>query len=327
MTVSGPTGEHERLEEAAAQSRLGGGQLDAVVDSQHLLGVGGEDGFDLGSEGRHHIGEIQLPLGVVRGEPLQGGPEPGPGEDIHSRVALRGRRPAAEVPLLDDPLDASRGVAHHPAEAGRIVRNHAQEDTGGAGRGVGPEEAAHGLRPEEREIAIGHDDRAILTPLRWDAANGVTGAARGGLESGLGEAAHGLHHVGLRLAQHRDRWAARSRPHRLDNVEEHRPPREGMEDFGPCAAHPGALPGGQDDGQGWGALRVMATCGGLGGAPQRACHLRRSIRAARNRLEGRAPGAGGEPPQGGRPAFSPRRPSRRAAGRRYHRLSARSERP
>ena len=89
-----------------------------------------------------------------------------------------------------------------PSPAGRS-RDHGEQHAGRAGRRLGPEQAADRLGAEQGEVAVEDHHRALVPHLRGQAAQGVAGPPRLGLD----------HHLGDRLDRLADRRLSRAQHH------------------------------------------------------------------------------------------------------------------
>ncbi len=108
----------------AAQARLRDGfglsELDAVVDAEHFAFVG-DDNFCVASVGArqfHHIGEIELALGVLVVDPFEQSQRVGAVDRHQTAIAQRNRAFfVAGVLFLADCDEAPGGVAQQPSVA------------------------------------------------------------------------------------------------------------------------------------------------------------------------------------------------------------------
>ena len=169
---------------------------------------------------------------------------------ISLRLELLGRR----VLGLDDALDRAELATHHAAELGRLGREHAGEGDGGI---VGPSRVEHRVdvrAGHERHVARQDEDlgRVAGDALEGD-AHGVAGP--GGRSSWRANVARSANAVATASTGGRvddDRRGARrpggrARPG-VEDVREHRPAAQLVEDLGGRRAHARAEARRQDDG-------------------------------------------------------------------------------
>ena len=178
-----------RLEDAAASLGLDRGEVGAVVDPHRHREVVGEVGGDRVpglAQGRQHVGQVVLTLGVVVGEAGEGRGERrglegvGAGVDLADRQLLGGG--VAGGLRLDHPLDLARGGADDAAVGAGLVELDRQHRRRGAGGGVGLEQAGDRRGGDQRHVAGEDEDGLGLLDQRQRRAHRPAGAV--GLRAG-----------------------------------------------------------------------------------------------------------------------------------------------
>ena len=148
------------------------GQLGPVVDALGLHDVVDGEGADTQAVlagDPDHVGQVELALGVVVGQPRQRADEElgvegeDPGVDLGD-LALVGRG----VLLLHDRLDVALAVAHHAAVAERVGHQATEDADRLLGRPVLGHEVPQALALQQRGVAGGHDHRAARRTARLD---------------------------------------------------------------------------------------------------------------------------------------------------------------
>ena len=173
--------------------------------------------------------------------------------------------------MLDDVIDAAVLVAHDTAVAGGRVEDCGEDGGGGAGFAVGAGERRQRLGAEQRRVA-GHDEQVVLGVEVEDTggerdAGGVAGAALHPLLDELDRELRRelllqrLRHALGPVAYDDDDSFERERDEGVDDVQEHRPPAERVEDLGGLGAHAGAFARGEDDPRQWPVLaHALTSC-------------------------------------------------------------------
>ena len=175
--LDGDPGEHECIDGAAPEHRLGSGQLTAVVDPQHLVGIGGHHALDRSGQECDDVGEVVLTLCVRGAQAIERRPELSPVEDVHPGVGLHRHGLArGQIRLLDDAEHMAIGVADDPAHSRGISRNGQKQRAGPRIRGMSREQALECLGRDQRRVAVRHEDRPGLAQRRGNAAQGIPGA-------------------------------------------------------------------------------------------------------------------------------------------------------
>ena len=206
-----------------------------------------------------HIGEVVLALRVLGAHASQRRREERAPEAVDRRVHLADRELVRiAVGLLDDALNAAARVAHDAPVAGGVV------ELGGEQRGRGVGETVLGREDRERfgaqqgDVGAKHDHVVVVDGVgeRGECdARGVAGAARDALldelhrdvgdELVLQRLGDGL---GL-VADDHDDALERQLDQRVDDVQQHRPSAQRVQDLRDPRAHAGSLASRQDHGR------------------------------------------------------------------------------
>ncbi len=206
------------------------------------------------------VGEVVLPLGVVRREPAQRRSEDVAAEGVDAGVDLvQLELLGAGVALLDDAHGATVGTADDTAVARGVVHHRRQHRRGVGVGDVGGDQLVERLGAQQRGVAGQHDDgRGVVEVVTRDGrhADGsrVTGAALGHLldEREVGPRGRQLRHLGHHLvgavADHERGRLRVQLAERVDDVQHHRPAADHVQRLGPIGPHARALAGGEDDG-------------------------------------------------------------------------------
>ena len=144
----GHTLTHPVIAQPFLQNRFALGQLFAVVDAVHLIGISHLH-MSGGVEHGHRVGEIKLPLVVVGAQLWQHGRELLPVEAVDPGVReVIGALLVVAITVFHDGADAAIGIGEHPPIAGGIVESGGQQGDIGAARSVGLDEFINGFRPQ-----------------------------------------------------------------------------------------------------------------------------------------------------------------------------------
>ena len=238
------------------------GQLHPVIDAGHQGGVVdvlGTHHLPIGSGDRNGVGQIQLVLRVVCGQPAQCGAERADVEGVDACIDLAdGALLIGGVGLLDNRDHLAVLCAQNPAVAPGVRHRGGQHrDSGGfAGRAsaVRGDQSGEGVGVEQRDVTGGDHHHAIEVggQCRQPAQRGMTGAQLLLLHRHLDRAAE----VGRKFADHRrdalailaeydDQVLRGEFRDRVQRVREHAAPAERVQHLGVIRAHPGAGTGRQ----------------------------------------------------------------------------------
>ena len=205
---------------------------------------------------RDEVGEVELLLRVLRADPGERLPEEGRVGAVEAGVHLADRPlRVGRVPLLDDPRRAAAGVAHDAPVPARPLERHGRERERRAGAGAGPRRRAGaspsraagrrrtGSRPARRGRGARAARRAPRARCRAAPPGRRTGAAR------PGGTPRGPPRPPPPGARRRPRPGSRPRRGRASPAYQAsgRPPTS-WRTLARAGLHPGALPGGEDDG-------------------------------------------------------------------------------
>jgi hypothetical protein len=262
--ADGGAREAQTIGDALVQLRLGSGELGAVVDADQRREPGGGGG-DHAARARclgHHVGEVELTLGVVSGEAGHRFAHEGHRDQVDAGVDL------GDVPLglagvavladaCDPPLLAAKDAAI-PGGIGGVAGEHGHRRALGARvRGAQGVELG-GL--EQGRVAAEHEAQlGALPQLGQRASHRVAGALLLGLHRGAHAvpergAQPGLH-LGAAVADDDDHVLRARVDGRLHHVLHHGATAELVGDLGPRALHARALSSGEDDGGEHGGVR------------------------------------------------------------------------
>ena len=252
----GDAREHPRLHDPTVQLAAHRGQLSAVVDPlglPHVVGDKRRDPAARGARQGQHVGQVELPLVVVRAQLGQGVHEHLAVEGVDAGVDLvDGQLIRGGVAVLHDPGDRAVLGANDPPVPRGVGDPGRQDGRRVAVRLVLGHQLGQGRAGEQGDIAIGDHDRAAadVTGRLQRALHGVPGAQllvlhgrahmRGDRRQVRG---HGVTPV---PDDHHEPVGAQ------DVCGGHRMPHEAasadlVEHLGGGRAHPLALPGGKDD--------------------------------------------------------------------------------
>ena len=210
--------------------------------------------------GREGVGEVDLPLVVVRAQARQRAAQEVRVEGVDAGVDLCDEGLlGGGVALFDDGSDTPvRGPEDPPVARG--VLDAAGEDGDRVAAGlVGPDEAGEGLGRQQGHVPVGDQDRPVDAAPRpvergepaLDGAPGPGDLVLVG-DDGRGEDAEDLGGDDIALvADHRDHVVRVYADCGAQGMADHRQPRDGVDNLGELGLHTGSLAGGQDDDGGW----------------------------------------------------------------------------
>ena len=158
-------GEHVAQVDPVAEDGRGLGELGPGVHPclERLRREVNRDLLAVPDEQPDRVGEVELALGVVRLDPVEGRPELLGAEDVDRGVGLAERELlGGRVAGLDDPLEAPVGAPHEPPVGARVVVLDPEHRRGGAGLAVSPDEVAQQLGVEQYRVA--GEDEHVLGP-------------------------------------------------------------------------------------------------------------------------------------------------------------------
>ncbi len=244
----GDTGGEGGGAQAGLQGRFGGGKLGAGIDAKTLLPwrFDHAHGLTIGAGAGHEVGEVIFGLGVViinAAQPgAQGGGVAGEAADIAQGDRFFG---LGGVSAFDDALGGAvlGDDAAKRAGIGRVGADQSEAGSVGAAHRI--DQGLENRGGEQRIIAVNDGDEAFAE-LRFGGAGGVGGAEPFGLDQAgvrRGEGGDGGH---VRPGDHHDPVIERGEA--VDQVREHRQARDAVRHFRVARFHPGAKPGGEDDG-------------------------------------------------------------------------------
>jgi len=273
---------HPRRQQGVVHPRPGvgggGSEIGARVHPHHLRRPRVGERLHpqpLGHRHRHHVGEIELALGVVPREVRQGGAEEGEIEAIQAGVDLaKGKLRRARVLRLDDAQEAAAAVAHDPAQAASLGHLRGEQaHRRRVGLMVGDQADEFGTA-HQGAVAAHHHHPAGRGRQRGEAAGDrVAGAKLRHLLHHHHRRHHRrevVHHPRRLVAHHRHQALGGEEAGGVEDVVHHRPAVDRMEDLGEGGLHPRPLAGGEKDhagGHGWARLagRKIGREGGGGG--------------------------------------------------------------
>ena len=154
-------------------------------------------------------------------------------------------------------VDAAVLVAHDAPVSGGLIEDRSEDRGGGASLAMSTGERRQSLGAQQRRVT-GHDEQVVLgveiehTGGERD-AGGIAGAALDALldeldrELGRELLLQRLRHALGSVAHDDDDPLQRERDERVDDVQEHRPPAQRMEDLRSLGAHARAFARGEDN--------------------------------------------------------------------------------
>src|SRR5690606_2602622 len=147
--------------DAPVQFRAQRGQLYAVVDALGQPRVVHHDRTDpatVGACDAEHIGEVQLALGVVGGQPGQRGGEHVRGERVHPRVDLGDPQLlGVGVLVFHDADHVTRVITHDPAVPGGVVHDGGQYRHGVVPLVMRGQQGRQRVGVQQRNVPVGHE--------------------------------------------------------------------------------------------------------------------------------------------------------------------------
>ncbi|MNZ15789.1 hypothetical protein D3C78_327460 [compost metagenome] len=173
----GDPGDHQLLGLHLLIAALEGRQLDPVVGPFHLHGavrMDGGDGAAIPMGHGDHVGEIELPLGVLVVQTGQPATQLGAIGHQHTGIHLAdGELFGVGILLLDD-ADYLAVFTDDTAIAGGVVQHHCQQRH--AVVGLGGQQPLQGLGLDQRGVAVEHQHVILILPERDRLGDGMAGA-------------------------------------------------------------------------------------------------------------------------------------------------------
>ena len=250
----GDAGEHVAAVDPGPQLGVGLGQVDAGIDAlghQRIVVAVGVHDLAVGGQDRDDVGQVQLALVVLVGDPVERRPQPVAADDVVPAVHLEQRALGViGVTELDDRLHGSPASAHDPPEvaADRLGAVEREQRGRRARLAVRRHHRKQGLRLDQRVVGVHDQHVAGKSGQRLAAGqDGITGAARAVLDGGRRPSGH--ERVELRLIgrdDHHGRIRAQ-RLHRGQRPAQQRAAAGGVQQLGQARLHARALAGGEDE--------------------------------------------------------------------------------
>ena len=130
-------------------------------------------GLPVADEEAQRVGHVELALGVLRLEPLQHRPKPFRAEGVDAGIDLTERELfRRRVARLDDPREPAVRVTDDAAVGTEVIRLEREHRPRCARGAMGLDKRAQQLRRESRNVAVQHEDVALLagegSPRRAD---------------------------------------------------------------------------------------------------------------------------------------------------------------
>ena len=228
------------------------GQLGPVVDAQQRAVVRRLERDHRPAVGQRKLdkpGQVELTGGRRRAQIADPVPEPGDIEGVQPGVDLGNRQfGGCRVLRLDDAFDVAAGTADDPPEPAGIDGVNRQDRDRGVLLGPQLEQLDQQVRVDERHVTVEHEE---VGPFgghgRQRGPHRVAGAARLVLQGKDGLVGERRANGGGRGRDDDDRLAARRGPCRVDDVSEHRPAQDRMQQLRRPRSHPRAEARGEDD--------------------------------------------------------------------------------
>ena len=245
-------GERVLALDAGLGQRAHAGELDAAVDAERERRVRdhvGGDELAVGAQERQHVGQVELTLGVVGGEPPERRDEVAARERVDARVDLADRlllggRVARHL-RLDDALDATVGRADHAPIAGRVLELHRRHRRRRAALLVRLRERGDRLGGDQRHVAVEHEHGVVGADVARGRAHGVAGPVGLLLHRELDAVGQLTLEPPLRPVHHHDPPGPRLL-RRPDRPADDRPPADRVQDLRRVGLHARALARGED---------------------------------------------------------------------------------
>jgi len=180
----GDAGDHPARDQAAIELGSENGELRAVIhslDRHRVVAADGSHRAAFGTSDRQHIGEVDLALGVVPPDPVEGRTEHLGVEDVHRGVDLGDRALLlGRVALLHHGEDVTgAGLADDPPVAAR-VRDLGGEDRDSVPvRAMGVEKLGKGRAVEQRDVSREYYDRPVEVRVARGTDSCQVGVSRG----------------------------------------------------------------------------------------------------------------------------------------------------
>ena len=277
---------HRLRAQALLEDGLGPGQLHARVGADELVRIGLHIGAGkpLAAGDGDDVGQAILGLGVVVADLVHELEQMRAVRHHDARIAQEsGLLGQARVAGLDDGLEGAVRADDEPAVLAGVLGREAEHHDRGIGRGAARlEQHLEGLGPDQRGVAIEHQDIALI-PVSGEGAerrarrlDRVGGAALGGLDHRR-HRRHGGRHLRRLRPDHHDHPVGLKGFEAGQYMLDHRPPGQGVHHLGQLRFHPPALAGGEDDRGGFsprrGGLRPRSRLCRRGGGARRAVGL------------------------------------------------------
>ena len=258
-------GERELALDAGLGQRTHVGELDAAVDAERERRVRDDvrgDQLAVGAQERQHVGQVELALGVVGGEPPERLDEVAARERVDARVDLADRlllggRVARRL-RLDDALDAAVGRADHAPVARRVLELHRRHRRRRAALLVCVGERGDRLGGDQRHVAVEHEHGVVGADVARGRAHRVAGP--------VGLLLHReLHAVGERTLEPPLRPVDHHDPpgpgllRGVDRPADDRPPADRVQDLRRVGLHTRALARGEDQHGGSGHAIIVVS--------------------------------------------------------------------
>ena len=190
-------GKHVAAVDPGPQLGVGLGQVDPGVDAhghQRIVVAVGVHDLAVAGQDRGDVGQVQLALVVVVGDPVERRPQPVAADDVVAAVHLEQRALGViGVTELDDRLHASPAPAHDPPEiaADRLGAVEREQRGRRARLAVRRHHRQQGLRIDQRVVGVHDQHVAGKSGQRLAAGqDGITGAARAVLDGGRRPSGH-----------------------------------------------------------------------------------------------------------------------------------------
>ncbi len=244
--------QHVAVVDAPLGDRPDVGQRRAVVDAEHLgriVELVRDHGSFVQAQDRQHVGEVQLPLGVVgtdlleRRQQRRAVERKQAGVDLADLKLERGR--VARRLGLDHALHGPIGRAHNAPVTAGVIERHRRHRRGRPFALVRPREPAQRLGADQRHVAVDHDHRRAGVDLGRGRPDRIGRPAWLLLDGDVDVAVQCGREVALGPVDD-DHLAGPGLARGGDGPFDHRPAAHGVQQLRRGGAHACALPRGKD---------------------------------------------------------------------------------
>ncbi len=257
--------EHQGLHGGFLDAAMHLGQLIAAVDAQGFFDgqpVSSDDALAVGQHDGGGVGQVEFALLVVGVDVFQGSEELLIVEDVTTDVDFGDCfLSSIGVFLLNDALEFTVGVADDAAESEVVFGDSGADHAGSFFVFIVLEQGGEGTALHQRRVAgEDHGGAVVLAEVFFTDHHRMPGAVLLGLQSEFDVLVHGKRAFDLLcFMTHDDNQPLdASRTGGIENVFDHRPAAQWVQDLGSRRFHTGAFSGCKDDGDGGGGGHGVA---------------------------------------------------------------------